>query len=170
MNQFRGLMSHKTLVLFGGNQHQTQVLFGEALKIMNEKFGREIRRSSVYESTPWGFKSDHNFLNMVVEMKTNLTPDDQLQVLLEIEAFLGRKRKSHGEYESRGIDLDILFIDNLIIETPDLTIPHPRLHLRRFTLLPLCEHWKKHAHPIFNKTMKELLNKCSDTGEVKLCR
>ena len=162
-------MAHRTLILLGGNLPETRMLFDKAMQLMPEFVGDIVKVSSVYESASWGFEAESSFLNQVVEVNTSLPPDAQLSALLDIEKILGRQRKSHGTYESRGIDLDILFIDDCIIETDNLTVPHPRLHLRRFTLEPLCECWAEMIHPVFKEPMLKLLNECLDKGLVKRC-
>lgn len=163
-------MSYKTLILFGGNFAQTRELFVKALAMIGQQMGPVQKYSGLYVSAPWGFESKTDFLNMVAQVETTLAPEQQLEVLLYIEKELGRKRKSHGGYESRGIDLDILFIGNLVIDLPQLTVPHPRLHLRRFTLLPLCEKWSHWIHPVLNQSMACLLASCPDQGSVGLAR
>jgi 2-amino-4-hydroxy-6-hydroxymethyldihydropteridine diphosphokinase len=160
-------MLHKTLILLGGNQPETPWLFEQSMAMIKLQIGPILKSSADYESAPWGFSANHNFRNRVIEVETDKKPVAQLQALLEIEALLGRKRKENRGYESRGIDLDILLIDDLILETPKLIVPHPRLHLRRFTLEPLCEHWSNTIHPLLNKTMGELLKTCTDVGSVK---
>ena len=160
-------MNHKTLVLLGGNQFDTFSLFNQSMALMQEQVGSILKYSSIYESAPWGFSAEQNFLNQVIEIETQLAPLTQMKVLLEIEVLLGRKRKQPGIYKSRGIDLDILFIDDLILQTPELIVPHPRLHQRRFTLKPLCEHWSHLIHPILKRTLYELLMDCPDEGSVK---
>jgi 2-amino-4-hydroxy-6-hydroxymethyldihydropteridine diphosphokinase len=163
-------MNYRTLILFGGNFKQTRKLFIKALALIEDQMGVVIKQSGLYVSAPWGFEAQTDFLNMVAEVETRLSPEQQLEVLLHIEKELGRKRKSHGGYESRGIDLDILFIDNLVIDQPQLTVPHPRLHLRRFTLVPLCEKWNYWIHPVLNQSMASLLASCPDQGSVGLAR
>ncbi|MCL2074532.1 MAG: 2-amino-4-hydroxy-6-hydroxymethyldihydropteridine diphosphokinase [Marinilabiliaceae bacterium] len=155
-----------TIILFGGNSTQTVDLFRQAEEIISTSFGDIIEKSSIYKSPPYGFEADTDFFNKVIEVKTKLTPNEQIFKLLDIEKILGRKRNINCGYESRCIDLDILFIDDLIIETSYLTVPHPRLHLRRFTLVPLNEKWSYKFHPKLKKTMKELLLECSDESEV----
>ena len=161
-------MSYRTLILFGGNFQQTQSLFVKALELIGQQMGTVKNRSALYKSAPWGFEAQTDFLNMVAEVDTILSPEQQLEVLLNLEKELGRNRKCHEGYESRGIDLDILFIDNLVVDLPQLTVPHPRLHLRRFTLVPLCEKWRQWIHPVLNKPISALLDSCSDEGVVEL--
>ena len=155
-----------TLILFGGNFPQTIDLFRQAEEYIKSTIGEIINKSSVYISAPYGFEAETDFFNMVVEVRTNLDPDELISNLLNIETRLGRVRNNEKGYISRGIDLDILFIDDLIINTQPLVVPHPRLHLRRFTLVPLNEKWSEKVHPIFNKTISELLHFCKDESAV----
>jgi len=160
------MKSHSTIILLGGNKPQTLDLFNQAEEFIKTSFGKITNHSSIYKSTPWGFKADSDFFNKVIETETYLNPEEQIDMLLSIEKRLGRKPKVSSGYESRCIDLDILFIDDLEIETPALIVPHPHLHKRRFTLIPLNEKWSFKIHPTLKKTVNELLQICSDKGEV----
>jgi len=162
------MKSHSTIILLGGNKPETLDLFNDAEEIIGNSFGKIINHSSIYKSTPWGFKPDSDFLNKVIETETYLNPEEQIDILLFIEKRLGRIPKVSTGFESRCIDLDILFIDDLEIETPELTVPHPHLHKRRFTLVPLNEKWHYKIHPTLKKTVQELLQICQDKGEVTL--
>ncbi|HBG88561.1 MAG TPA: 2-amino-4-hydroxy-6-hydroxymethyldihydropteridine diphosphokinase [Marinilabiliaceae bacterium] len=158
----------RALVLLGGNEAKTRRLIELAVEKIDLEIGNIVRRSSLYESAPWGFESDSNFLNCVIEVYIeNIEPQSLLNKVLGIEKELGRKRQAAGGYLSRPIDIDILFIDNMVIETEKLRLPHPRLHLRRFTLLPLNEYWSDWYHPVLGKTLSELLNECEDRGFVQ---
>lgn len=137
-----------------------------ALEKISEHIGTVIQHSSVYETEPWGFESKDKFLNMVVEVKTNLKPSGILGRLLMIESLLGRLREGKL-YTSRIIDIDILLYDNKIIEKPALVIPHPRMHERKFVLVPLCEIAPELVHPKLGKDIKNLLKECRDKGKVK---
>ena len=156
----------KTIIIFGGNMPETLDLFNQAEAKISSFLGKIIKKSFLYKSTAWGFDSDNNFLNQVIEIETYIKPLEQISILLRIENELGRQRNNDACYISRGIDLDILFIDDLIIKMPSLTVPHQRLHLRRFALVPLNEKWKDKIHPILKKTMNELLQICPDKGSV----
>ncbi len=125
-----------------------------------------INRSSIYETEAWGLADQPAYLNQVVIAKTNLSATTLLQTLLNIEHQMGRVRTV--KWEQRCIDLDILFYNNTIINEEGLKIPHPYLHQRRFTLIPLCELIPDFIHPVFNKTVKQLLAECEDIKEVKL--
>ena len=95
-----------------------------------------------------------------------MSPQQILQECLQIEADLGRERKEQG-YAARKIDIDVLFVGNEVIESNALVLPHPRLHLRRFTLLPLLELVPDFIHPIFKKTISVLLKECEDHSQVR---
>ena len=155
-------------MLFGSNMGDKSALFEQAYTFINNRCGHIVRVSSAYESEPWGFEADEWFLNRVIVVETELAPEEMLQQLLGIEKELGRVRRPEIEgYTSRTADLDILYFGNRIIQTEVLTVPHPRLHLRRFTLIPLCEVAPDFEHPVFHKTQQELLRQCTDGGMVR---
>lgn len=120
-----------------------------------------ISKSSVYESEPWGFESDMPFLNQCVGAESEMSPQELLEIIKKIEKSAGRIKRSE-EYEDRPLDIDILFYGDLIMDTENLTIPHPRLHLRAFSLVPLLEIAADFTHPVFKKTPAELLKECPD--------
>jgi len=122
--------------------------------------------SGVYASEPWGFSSSHQFYNQCLVMETMLSPDALLQSLKEIEKGMGRAAHSSEGYADRVIDLDILFIDDLVIEGAKLRIPHPGITERKFVLLPLMEITPEKVHPLYDRTVGELLQVCRDEGEV----
>jgi deoxyguanosine kinase len=122
--------------------------------------------SPVYESPAWGFDHPEAFLNQAIKLTTSLSPDDLLKCILEIENQLGRKR-SAGGYEARTIDIDILFYDDRIINSNDLIIPHPRLHLRKFALVPISTIDNDLIHPGFNKSIGQLLKECQDQSQIQ---
>ena len=163
-------------ILFGSNRALRQGLgtsdkngiFAQACLYINNRCGRVMKISSSYESEPWGFETKEWFLNRVIVIETEMNPEDLLKQLLEIERELGRERHPEIEgYTSRTSDLDILYYGNRIILTNTLTVPHPRLHRRRFALLPLCEVAPNLVHPVFGLTQSELLARCSDMLTVR---
>jgi 2-amino-4-hydroxy-6-hydroxymethyldihydropteridine diphosphokinase len=137
-----------------------------AVTRIGETAGNILSASSVYETEPWGFRSDNKFLNMVLTIDSDLVPRALLQTLLKIEESMGRLRKS-ADYSSRIIDLDILFYDALIIKEDKLIIPHPHIQDRKFVLVPMAEIAPYFIHPVLNKSVMSLLEVCSDTGVVK---
>jgi 2-amino-4-hydroxy-6-hydroxymethyldihydropteridine diphosphokinase len=116
---------------------------------------QQIAVSPVYETAPWGYTEQPAFLNQVIQAETDLAPLNLLEYLKSLETALGRKPTFR--YGPRVIDLDILFYDNLIMSTPELTIPHPNMHERAFVLLPLADLTPDLRHPILGKPVKELL-------------
>lgn len=143
-------------------------IFAQACHLINNKCGRVVQVSSSYESEPWGFEAEEWFLNRVVVVETATKPEDLMRQLLEIECDLGRER--HPEtagYASRTADLDILYFGSQVICTETLIVPHPRLHRRRFALLPMCEVAPDLVHPVFGLTQTELLARCHDTLVVR---
>lgn len=120
--------------------------------------------SSIYETSPWGVTDQPPFLNMVIKVETKCTAEKLLKLLLFIEKEMGRLRlRKWGE---RLIDLDILYFNNEIIVKENLKIPHPELHNRKFTLIPLCDIAADFKHPVFNITTEYLLERCIDKGAV----
>jgi 2-amino-4-hydroxy-6-hydroxymethyldihydropteridine diphosphokinase len=143
-------------------------IFAQACLLINNRCGRVVKTSAAYESEPWGFEAKEWFLNRLIILETELGPEDVMRQLLDIEKELGRVRRLEAEgYCSRTVDLDILYYGFRIVLTEGLTIPHPRLHLRRFALLPLCELVPQFVHPAFNFTQTELLRRCPDVSAVR---
>ena len=163
------MASETVFVLLGSNLGDRELLVNQASKMIGERCGKIVAKSRLYESEPWGFKSEHWFLNQVMKVETALSPDDLMKELLEIEKELGRDRSvPHEGYVSRPMDLDILYFGNEIIDTQMVKAPHPRLHERRFTLLPLCDVAPDFVHPVMKKTNLQLLDECQDAGKVNI--
>ena len=163
-------------ILFGSNMALRQGsgtsdkdgIFAQACLYINNRCGRVVQVSAPYESEPWGFEAKEWFLNRVIVVETTMVPEDLLRQLLEIERELGRERHPEKEgYTSRTADLDILYFGGRVICTETLTVPHPRLHRRRFALLPMCEVAPDLVHPVFGLTQSELLARCHDTLMVR---
>ena len=121
-----------------------------------------LAESHVYETPPWGYEDQPAFLNMVVRAETGLEPESLLTYLKQLEVQLGREQ--NFRWGPRLIDLDILFYDDLIIESPPLVIPHPRLHKRGFVLVPLTDVAADYVHPILGEFVWELLLQADVTG------
>jgi 2-amino-4-hydroxy-6-hydroxymethyldihydropteridine diphosphokinase len=129
-------------------------------------FIRLSSRSSIYETPPWGVLDQPAFLNQVVKGKTYLKPEALLAALKRLEKHMGRQPTVR--YGPRLIDLDILFFDDLVLEAPGLTIPHPGLAERAFVLAPLADLAPELIHPVLGKTVRELLEKVNCSDIVKL--
>jgi len=129
------------------------------------QIGEVVSKSRVYESEPWGFSDKNSFLNMAIELKTNLEPEEILEQIKLIENKHLRKREI-SEYEARTLDIDIIFYGDLIISSNDLTIPHKHAHNRLFVLLPVSELEKSLEHPIFNKKIDKLIEICPDSSNI----
>ncbi len=156
------------ILLLGGNEEGTHEVIKQVPGFLNEFIGEVISLSGLYTSPPWGFEHPHWFLNQVIILKSEMAPVELLKETQRIEKQLGRKRKTRSaSYEARLIDIDILFIDEQIIDQPELQIPHPRLHLRKFTLQPLNELVPGLLHPVLQKSVSQLLTECPDEADVR---
>ena len=140
---------HKVYLGLGSNLGNRQQNIEDAVRLVQERVGQVVRQSSLMESEPWGFESCHNFLNAVILCQTTKTPHEVLTLTQQIERDLGREKKSNRQsvsqnssarqYADRPIDIDILLYDDLMVDEPDLKIPHPLMHKRDFVMKPLRE-------------------------------
>ena len=160
------MMEDQIFILLGSNQGARKILLRQALEAIERICGKIVKQSSIYETAPWGFESEHWFLNQVVQIESLLGPEALLEKLLAIEQQLGRVR-TNEQYSSRAIDLDLLYYSSIHIQTRLLEIPHPRLHLRRFTLMPISEIAPDFMHPVLKKTQLELLSALTDNSVVR---
>ena len=150
-------------LLLGGNIGDREKVIRKAISQIEKTVGTIDQVSSFYETEPWGMLDAENFLNIALKITTKLTEIELLHALLKIEEQSGRKRNKNSiEYESRPIDIDIIFYGSAVIQTTQLTIPHPKLHERRFVLVPLCEIAPDFIHPVLDKPIFTLLNECQD--------
>ena len=153
-------------LLIGGNLGDRSKNLSDVKKILQSKIGKITQSSSLYETAAWGLEEQPGFLNQVLIIKTNLSPQEIMQKILLIENDMGRIRTKKNA--PRTIDIDILFFNNEIITKPKLLIPHPEILNRRFVLVPLNEISPKLVHPHLKKSIKKLLSECSDPLDVKL--
>ncbi|MEW6773432.1 MAG: 2-amino-4-hydroxy-6-hydroxymethyldihydropteridine diphosphokinase [Bacteroidota bacterium] len=141
----------------GSNIYPRIIYVYQALNLIENNIGHIISRSSIYPTAPWKMPENASFFyNLCVSVNTSLSANEVLNNILYIEKYLGRVRISENTYESRCIDIDILFFNDAIIQTEQLKIPHPLIQERLFVLEPLCEIAENLVHPVFNKTIKEL--------------
>lgn len=157
---------YKTAFLsIGSNLGNRRLLLQKAIFQIG-KIAGEIRQvSAVYETPSWGFEGE-DFLNACLELQTLLTAEELLAKLLSIETEFGRKRNESGSYQSRTLDIDIIYYEKEIINTKNLTVPHPKLQDRKFILKPLADITPQFYHPIFNKDTRNLLQECKDKSTI----
>jgi len=158
-------MTHTSYLLLGSNLGKREEIVEKATLSINQIIGTVSEYSSIYETLAWGIEDQPAFLNQVIKVETILNPHQLLTTINKIEKELGRIR--HKKWAERLIDIDILYYDDIVMDTPHLTIPHAEIVNRKFTLAPLAEVAPKLIHPVLGKTQLELLRDCNDGLEVK---
>jgi len=152
----------KTVLLsIGSNLGNKKKNLQKAIFQISDYIGKISALSSIYSSPSWGFDSD-DFLNACIKLETDFVPHEVLERLMYIEKEMGRERTLDQGYKSRSIDLDIIYYNHEIINSEDLTIPHPRMQERRFVLRPLADIAPQFYHPVLNKDTRNLLQECRD--------
>ena len=142
----------------GTNLGDKEANLDMAMEEIRKRVGEILSLSAYYITEPWGFDSKNAFLNAVCKVSTSLSPLDVLLTTQSIEKDLGRLKKSvNGQYSDRPIDIDILLYDDIVLDSPTLTIPHPLMHKRTFVMEPLSEIDPELVHPVLHKSMKEIL-------------
>jgi 2-amino-4-hydroxy-6-hydroxymethyldihydropteridine diphosphokinase len=157
-------MKNVCYLLTGGNIGDRPANLAMAEHQLGLNCGKITGSSSVYETEAWGFKDQPAFLNQAIKMETPLDPRELLAAILAIEQEMGRVRNEKNG--PRVIDIDILFYNDAVIDLPELKIPHPQLHKRRFALACLNDIAASHVHPLYKKTVGELLLICEDRSKV----
>ena len=152
-------------LITGGNIGSRQEELNYAARLIQERCGTIIDRSSLYETAAWGKTDQESFLNQALVLETTLNARDLLNEILYIENLMGRDRVE--KYGPRIIDIDIIFFNHQVIRENGLIIPHPEMAKRRFVLEPLNQVIPAYIHPIYYKTVSELLDQCDDSLPVK---
>ena len=156
---------NKVLLSLGSNVGDKKINLQSALNLIDKKIGDVVSISKIYQTPALGFVGEE-FYNCCIAVNTDFQPLDLLKTLIEIEKTGGRLKTKVAAYESRTIDIDILFYENQIINIPDLQIPHPRLHHRAFVILPLLDIAKSKVHPILKTTILDLKNNLTDLDSI----
>ena len=154
-------LSHNLFLSLGSNMGDRFGHLQTAVNLLFEEIGSMAKISPVYETPAMGFEGDA-FLNCAIWMRSDLDPTKIMDIILRIENTMGRKRNDSKTYSSRPIDIDILLIDQLVLETEKLTVPHPQIARRKFVLQPLADIHSEGVHPVFNKNITELLEESED--------
>lgn len=154
-----------TFLSIGSNLGNRQLLLQKAIFEIGKVAGEIRQVSAVYETPSWGFEGE-DFLNACLELQTLLSPEDLLAKLLAIETDFGRERNEGDSYQSRTLDIDIIYYEKDIINTENLTVPHPKMQDRKFILKPLADITPQFYHPIFNKDTRNLLQESKDKSTI----
>jgi len=158
-------LKHSAFISIGSNIGKPVENCRKGLSALEDAHGIQlIKASKFYKTEPVDYKDQAWFINAVVEISTFLEPIQLFNSLKLIEKEAGRTEDGI-RFGPRVLDLDIIFFEDLVLETPDLVIPHPRMDNRRFVLKPLCDINPDLVHPIFHKTMRDLLENLTDKGQ-----
>lgn len=160
------MKKHRIYLLLGSNLGARQETMEQAVRSIEKKLGPVIAASSYYHSKPWGPVPQPDFLNRVILVETEAQPGDLLRITQEIEATAGPPKELR--WGPRHLDIDILFYDDIRWHSDNLKIPHPELHKRNFTLLPLAEIAPEHIHPVLNKSISLLLKESKDPVKARI--
>lgn len=167
-NYFHGLIGmNKAFLCLGGNLGDRLDNIEKALHLLTKTAGTLVKTSKIYETGAWGSNSKKNYLNVCVQLDTILGPEALMKRCLAIESKLGRKRGKSRNID-RTMDIDVLFFNNSVIRSKELQVPHPRIELRKFVLVPLNDIAPELLHPILHKKISTLLKQCNDPLPVKV--
>jgi 2-amino-4-hydroxy-6-hydroxymethyldihydropteridine diphosphokinase len=156
--------AHTAALLLGSNVGDRLKMLREGVLALEARCGQIVSISSVYQTAPWGNTEQEDFYNQAVLLRTILTAGTLLEIILQIEKDHGRNRTE--KWGARTLDIDILFFDEEVINKTELTVPHPYLPQRRFSLVCLDEIAPGWIHPVLHKTTSELLAACPDDSDV----
>ena len=151
---------NEAFLLTGGNLGNRMDNLQKAAELIQQECGHIVQQSSVYETAPWGFTDQPSFFNQALKIETALPPQKLMKTLLKIEKKIGRKRSI--KLGPRIIDIDILLIDDKVLQSSFLILPHPEMAKRKFVLMPLAEIAAQKIHPVLKKTIQQLLEECKD--------
>ncbi len=157
-------MPKSVYLLLGSNQGEREANLQNARKAIEKSIGKIAQKSHLYETQSWGKTDEDDHLNQALEVQTVLSPREVLRKIQQIETDMGRTRTQ--KYGSRVIDIDILMYENLVINEPDLIIPHAELPNRNFALIPLMEIVGEMEHPTIGLPIEEIYLACEDELEV----
>jgi 2-amino-4-hydroxy-6-hydroxymethyldihydropteridine diphosphokinase len=152
---------HQAVIMLGGNIGDTICIFESAQRRLTEAGCSITATSSYYRSKPWGFAEQRNFLNRLLVVETDNDVEGFHEICKTIEKQHGKSKLLNNG--PRSLDIDLLFFDDLVWDTSTLVIPHPRLHLRKFNLVPMLEIIPDWIHPIIKKRVSDILASCEDT-------
>jgi len=155
----------QVFILTGSNLGDRAQQLQTAATLLSQQLGNPVKESAIYETAAWGNENQPSFLNQVIQFETAISGSELLNIVLTTEQQMGRVRTQ--KWTERSIDIDILLAGSSIINEPDLQVPHPYLHQRRFTLVPLNEIAPDMMHPLLKKSINTLLLECTDDLEVK---
>ncbi|WP_212003146.1 2-amino-4-hydroxy-6-hydroxymethyldihydropteridine diphosphokinase [Chitinophaga sp. HK235] len=148
------------ILLIGGNLGDRIANLQKAIQYIAAEAGEVIKTSALYQTAPWGSVDQPDYLNQGLEIHTTLDALTLLHTLLGIERRIGRIRQE--KWGARVIDIDLIFFNSEIVSLPELKLPHPRMHLRQFVLVPLNEIVPDYLHPVLHKTVRQLQQECPD--------
>ncbi len=156
-------------LLLGSNLGDREKMLRSAVEAIEQQIGEIAMKSALYETAAFDMEDSPDFLNQAIKLNTSLPPKNVLKKIHQIEQEFGRIRKPDAKgFDSRTLDIDILYIDDMVFDTNTLTVPHPRLHKRRFALMPLNEIAPDFVHPVLNTSTHDLLLALpEDAGEIK---
>jgi 2-amino-4-hydroxy-6-hydroxymethyldihydropteridine diphosphokinase len=157
-------MATKIHLLIGSNMGDRKAYLAQAIAEIGQKIGNVTEKSRLYETQAWGLTNQADFMNQAIAVETTLSPQETLKKILAIETDMGRIRTE--KWAERPIDIDILLFANMIIEEPELQIPHPRLPERNFALVPLMEIAGETEHPFLKMTIEDIYFESPDTLDV----
>jgi 2-amino-4-hydroxy-6-hydroxymethyldihydropteridine diphosphokinase len=156
---------NKIYILLGSNMGDRSQQLALAKKQLTKTLGTVKRESKIYQTAAWGKRNQPDFLNQVLILETKKDAASCMALILEIEHIMGRTRTVKNA--ARTIDIDILYFNRAVLNTPDLIVPHPAIQDRRFVLIPLNELSPGFKHPVLGKTNHQLLLECADPLDVK---